>query len=65
MPNPAHKRKLTLTVYATLLVTSTTALGLSIRLSMFELRGPGDCDIFLAHLEKKTLHSEIKKNQDL
>jgi len=38
MPNPAHKRQLTSTVFATLLMTPTTALGLSIRLSFFELR---------------------------
>jgi len=45
MPEPAHKRKLTLTVYATALMTPTTALGLSIRLSMLELRETGDWDI--------------------
>ena len=51
MPEPAHKRKLTSTVYATPLMTPTTALGLSIRLSMFELRETGDWDIFLGPLE--------------
>jgi len=48
MPEPAHKRQLILTVYATPLMTLTTALGLSIRLSIFELRETGDWDIFLA-----------------
>ena len=33
-------------VYATPLMTPTTDLGLSIRLSMFELRETGDWDIF-------------------
>jgi len=47
MPEPAHKRQLISTVYATALVTPTTALGLSIRLSMLELRETGDWDIFL------------------
>ena len=47
MPETAHKRELTSTVYATPLMTPTTALGLSIRLSMFELRETGDWDIFL------------------
>jgi len=49
MPDPAHKRQLILTVYATPLMTPTTALHrrLSIRLSMFELRETGDWDIFL------------------
>jgi len=47
MPEPAHKRQLTPTVYATPLTTPTTALGLSIRLSIFELRETGDRDIFL------------------
>jgi len=42
--NPT-KRWLTWTVYATPLMTPTTALGLSIRLSMFELRETGDRDI--------------------
>jgi len=48
MPETAHtgKRQLTSTVYATPLMTPTTALGLSIRLSMFELRETGDWDIF-------------------
>jgi len=48
MPEPAHKRQLISTVYATPLMTPTTDLGLSIRLSMFELRETGgDWDIFL------------------
>ena len=42
MPEPAHKRQLTFMVYATPLMTPTTALGLSIRLSMFELRETGE-----------------------
>jgi len=46
MPEPAHKRQLTSTVYATPLMTPTTALGLSISLSMFELCETGDWDIF-------------------
>jgi len=52
MPEPAHKRQLTLTVYATPLMTPTTALGLSIRLSMFESRETGDWDIFLGPPER-------------
>jgi len=48
MPEPTHKRQLTSTVYATPLMTPTTALGLSIRLSMFELRETGEWDIFRA-----------------
>jgi len=52
MPEPAHKRQLTSTVYATPLMTPTTALGLSIRLSMFELRETGDLVIFLGPLER-------------
>ena len=52
MPEPARKRQLTSTVYATPLMTPTTALGLSIRLSMFELRETGDWDIFLGHPER-------------
>ena len=52
MPEPAHKRQLTSTVYATSLMTPTTALGLSIRLSMFELRETGDWDIFLGPPER-------------
>ena len=49
MADPAHERQLTSTVYATPLMTPTTALGLSIRLCMFELRetASGDWDIFL------------------
>ena len=46
MPEPAHKRQLTSTVYATPVMTPTTALGLSIRLYMCELRETGDWDIF-------------------
>ena len=52
MPEPAHKRHLTSTVYATSLMTPTTELGLSIRLSMFELRETGDWDIFLGPPER-------------
>ena len=52
MPEPAHKRQLTSTVYATPLMTLTTDLGLSIRLSMFELRETGDWDIFLVPPER-------------
>ena len=51
MPEAAHKRQLTSTVYATPLMTPTTALGLSIRLSVFELRETGDWDLFLGPLE--------------
>jgi len=39
-------------VYATPLMTPTTALGLSIRLSIFELRETGDWDIFLGPPER-------------
>jgi len=52
MPVPAHKRQLTSTVYAISLMTPTTALGLSIRLFMFELRETGDWDIFLSPPER-------------
>jgi len=52
MPEPAHKRHLTSTVYATPLMTPTTALGLSIRVCMFELRETGDWDIFLGPPER-------------
>ena len=52
IPEPAHKRQLISTVYATPLMTPTTALGLSIRLSMFELRETGDWDIFLGPPER-------------
>jgi len=52
MPEPAHKRQLTSTVYATPLMTPTTDLSLSIRLSMFELRETGDWDIFLGPPER-------------
>jgi len=52
MPEPAHKRQLISTVYATPLMTPTTNLGLSIRLSMFELRETGDWDIFLGPPER-------------
>ena len=52
MPETAHKRQLTLMVNATPLMTPTTDLGLSIRLSMFELRETGDWDIFLGHPER-------------
>jgi len=53
----AHKRQLTWTVYATPLMTPTTALGLSIRLSMFELRETGDWDIFLGPPERARAES--------
>jgi len=53
MPEPAHKRQLTSTIYATSLMTPTTALGLSTRLSMFELRETGDWDIFQAHGKRR------------
>ena len=52
MPEPAHKRQLISTVYATHLMTPTTALGLSTRLSMFELCETGDRDIFLGPPER-------------
>jgi len=52
MPESAHKRQLTSTVYATPLMTPTTDLGLSIRLSVFELRETGDWDIFLGPPER-------------
>jgi len=39
-------------IYATPLMTPTTSLGLSIRLSMFELRETGDWDIFLGPPER-------------
>ena len=44
------KRRLTWTVYATPLMTLTTDLGLSIRVSMFE-HSTGDWDLFLGPLE--------------
>jgi len=62
MPEPAHKRQRTPAVYATPLMIPTTALGLSIRLSMFDLRETGDWDIFLGHPERaraETGHQEI------
>ena len=48
MVEHAQKRQLTSTIYATPPMTQTTALDLSIRLSMFELRetGASDLDIF-------------------
>jgi len=52
MPETAHKRQLTSKIYATPLMTPTTDLGLSIRLSMFELRETGDRDIFLGPPER-------------
>jgi len=52
MSEAAHKRQLTSTVYGTPLMTPTTALGLSIRLSMFKLRETGDWDIFLGPPER-------------
>jgi len=47
MPEPARKRQLISTAYAIPLMTPTADLGLSIRLSMFELRETDDSDIFL------------------
>jgi len=52
IPESAHKRQLIWTVYATPLMTPTTASGLSIRLSMSELRKTGDWDIFLGPPER-------------
>jgi len=52
MSETALKRQLTSTVHATPLMTPTTALGLSIRLSMFELPEIGDWDIFLGPPER-------------
>ena len=52
MPEPAYKRKLISTVYATPLMNPTTALSLSIRLCMFELRETGDWDTFLGPPER-------------
>jgi len=52
MPEPAHKKNLTSTVYGTPLMTPTTDLSLSIRLSMFELRETGEWDIFPGPLER-------------
>jgi len=53
MPEPDHKRQLTLTVYTTPLMTPTTALGLSMRLSMFELHETG----FLGPPERSRLET--------
>ena len=53
MPETAHKRQLTSTIYATPLMTPTTAVGLSIFLSMFELRETGDWDIFRARGKRR------------
>ena len=44
------KRRLTWTVYATPLMTLTTDLGLSIRVSLFEM-STGDWDLFLGPLK--------------
>jgi len=52
MQEPAHQRQLTSRVYATPLMTPTTDLGLSISLSMFELREIDDWDIFLGPPER-------------
>ena len=52
MPEPVHKRQLISTVYATPLMTPTTDLGLSIRLSMLEFRETGDWDILLGPPER-------------
>ena len=43
---------MTWTVYTTPLMTPATDFGLSIRVSMFELRETGDWDIFLGLLER-------------
>ena len=53
MPKLAQTRQLTSPVYAAPLMTPTTALGLSIRLSTFELRETGDWDIFLGPPEQE------------
>jgi len=58
MPEPAQKRQLTSTVYATPLMTPTTALSLSIRLSMFELHETGDWDIFLGPPARERARAE-------
>jgi len=58
MPETAHKRQWTSTVYATPPMTPTTDLGLSIRLSMLELRETGDWDIFLVPPERASLRAE-------
>jgi len=47
MLEPANKRHLTSTVYATFLMTSTMNLGLFIRLFLVKLRETDDWDIFL------------------
>ena len=52
MPEISHKIQVTSTVYATPLLTLTTVLGLSICVSMFELRETGDWDIFLGPPER-------------
>ena len=58
MPEPAHTRQLTSTVHATPLMTPTTALGLSIRLSMCELRETGDWDVFLGPPERARVETD-------
>jgi len=52
MLEPAHKRQLTSTVYATPLMTPSMDLSLSIRLFMFEFRKTGDQDMFLSPPER-------------
>jgi len=52
IPETAPKWQLISTVYATPLMTPTTDLGLSICLSVFELRETGDRDIFLGPPER-------------
>jgi len=54
MPEPAHKKQLTLasTVYTTPLMIPTADLDLSIHLSMFEFRETGDWGIFLGPPER-------------
>jgi len=52
MSELAHKGQLTLAVYAAPLMIPTTDLGLSILLSILELRETGDWDLFLGPLER-------------
>jgi len=72
MPEPAHKRQLISTVYDPPLMTPTTALGLSMSLSMFELRETGDWDIFrgrgtifFAHFFSQFLRNRTQKKNSL
>ena len=52
------------TVYATPLMTPTTDLGLSIRLSTFEFRETGDWDIFLGPPERARAESDSVFSKD-